>query len=114
MRPLLISAFAIFAAISAIVATGIFLAIYRRTANYAESVRSATTAMKSITDQQIRESHRPHFDVEEYIRQWKYLVAQAEYIVEPFRHERRAEVGFVLYMVSAIFASTAAVLAVAR
>ena len=68
--------------------------------------------MKSITDQQIREAHQPHFDVEGYIRHWKYDLAQAEFMVEPFQHERRAELGFYLYIGSAIFSAMAAVIAV--
>jgi len=106
--------FAILSGLSALIATAIFLGIYGRTAKYARDTRSVTQSMKPITEEQIRDAHRGSFDVEEYIRQWKYLLAQADFMAEPFQHETRAEVGFYLYVASAVFGAAATVIAAAH
>jgi hypothetical protein len=95
-----------------IAGTVIFLLIYKETARAASNIRRSITDVISVTENDVRRTHQPSFDVEAYIRDRAFLSWGAALVAAPFLHDRRAIVGFYLYIAGALFGAVAAILSV--
>jgi hypothetical protein len=106
----LVITFGVLAGVAVIVGTVLFWFIYKEAAELAEYIQQGIAAVGTITDQQQREMHSRGFDVETYIREQKFNRALAKLVTVPFGRKKRAELGFGLYVLGAIFAAISVII----